>query len=237
MASLLAVGFGLLPLSFPSSLMTLFLAVGFGFLPLVVWLYCQVMSSLRLWIDASSCIRVCPGKLPLCNLTTSRAPALVAPQPFPSELLGPAYRGGISCVSIIRATITHQQNIPTGDQLKKSTHRQAFYYFIVTSLPQSPSRYNWIFLVAWLLSTTVTQCHPPSLTRGQFFPPGSEALCTVGCTRLPMYCSWHDSWTLLPIWLANTRSLLILFAFEEVEDICTQFSVNRFPPISSLVVY
>ena len=72
-------------------LMVLLLADGFGFLPLVVWMHRQVMSSLQLWMDASSCISVCSCKLLLCKLTVFGSPALVAPQLLSSELLGPAH--------------------------------------------------------------------------------------------------------------------------------------------------
>ena len=71
-----------------------------------------------LWMDVSSCIRVCPGKLLLCNLTIFGAPALVIPQPLPSELLGLAYRVGVSCVYIIGADITHTKDT-YGESIKE----------------------------------------------------------------------------------------------------------------------
>ena len=180
-------------------------------------------------MDASSCIRVCPVKLLLCNLTAFGSPALVAPQPLPSELLGPAHRGGVSCVYIIGTAITHGQDTPKGSQIKKSTHRQVFYYSIVILLPPSPSCYNWTFPVAWLLSTTVTLCHPPSSLTRNHFQAHSEVSSTVGDPYV--HCSWQDSWTLPLVWLAVTGSLLISFAFEDVEDIRTQVTVNLFFPL------
>ena len=128
---------------------------------------------------ASSCIRFCPGNLLLCNPTAFGSPAHEAPQLLSSELLGPAHRGSVSCVYIMGAAITHRQVTSTGSRLKKSTHRQAFCYSLDTLLPSSPSCNNWTFLVAWLLSTTVTLCHPPSLTRN-IFKAHLEVLSSVG---------------------------------------------------------
>ena len=164
--------------------MTSLSTVGFDFLPLVVTLHWQVMSSNNRLGWAPFCICICyradprrnldvrdyrggthspsdfcPVKLLLCNLIIFGSPALVILQPLPSELFGPAYRGGVSCVYIIGAAIT--QDTPMGGRLKKSSHKQAFYYSIINSLPPSSSFYNWTFFMAWLLSTTVTFCRPP----------------------------------------------------------------------------
>ena len=179
---------GCLMATFIVYLMALLSAIGFVFLPLVVWLHWQVMSSNYGFGWTSFCIRVCPVKLLLCNLTIFGSPALVIPQPLPSELLGLAYWGGVSCVYIIEAAIT--QDTPTGGWLKKSTHKQAFYYSIVSLLPPSPSCYNWTFFVAWLLSTTVTLCHPPFPWLGNSFSK------LVWKSWAQQAAVWQDWWTL-----------------------------------------
>ena len=82
----------------------------------------------------------------------------------------------------------------------------------------------WFVNFRWFLSTTVTLCHPP--------PPRLGIISKlVWKSQGQQAAVWRDSWTLLPVWLAITGSLLISFAFEDVEDIGTQVSVNLFFPL------
>jgi len=102
-------------------------AVGLVFLPLVVALLRQVMSPLQTWMGTTLrlSVYVCPVKLPLRNLTICgspfESPVLVILQSLPSELFGPAFQGGVSCVHIIGAAITHTRYAHGGSIKKKPT--------------------------------------------------------------------------------------------------------------------
>jgi len=100
--------------------------VGFGFLPSVVALLRQVMST-NTDLDGlhSASEESVPVKFPLRNLTICGSlfglPVLLILQSLPSELFGPAFQGGVSCVHIIGAAITHTRYTHGGSIKKKPT--------------------------------------------------------------------------------------------------------------------